>query len=295
MRELLRLLFVDKDPVLGINRRNLDFVRTRNRRADFPLADDKLRTKQALAAAGIPTPETLTTFAGFHELATVAERLVPHDSFVIKPSQGHGGMGVMVVAGRDGDHLRTAGGRLVAPDQLRRHVADIIFGVFTLDKPDVAMVEPRLIPHPFFAALYPDGLSDLRLIMVDEVPVLSMIRVPTRASDGRANLHQGGLGLGVDLEDGTIYRAWHFGHTVETHPDTGERVLGRQVPAWERILEIAGATARALPLKYLGLDIVVDRDRGPMILEVNVRPGLEIQNVTGVPLMERFRRLGVAR
>ncbi|MRR31196.1 alpha-L-glutamate ligase-like protein, partial [bacterium] len=30
-------------------------------------------------------------------------------------------------------------------------------------------------------------------------------------------------------------------------------------------------------LGYLGVDLVIDRDRGPLLLELNARPGLAIQ------------------
>jgi len=37
-------------------------------------------------------------------------------------------------------------------------------------------------------------------------------------------------------------------------------------------------------LGYLGVDMVIDRDKGPLILEMNARPGLNIQiaNCTGI-------------
>lgn len=293
MLDWLRLALAPKDDVMGINRRNLEMVRRRNRRRHFPLADDKMLTKTTLAAAGMPVSPSLTTFSTFHELADLDARLAGLDEFVVKPARSSGGRGIIIVAGRDGDGYRTAGGRFLSREELRRHVADIVFGVYAMDRADVAIVEPRLRPHPFFAALYPNGLSDVRVIVLDDEPLLSMIRVPTLASGGRANLHQGAIGLGVDLATGTVDRAWHRRRPVALHPDTGEELAGRVVPAWDRILEISRGVGAALPLKYLGIDIVVDRDRGPLVLEVNARPGLEIQNVTGKPLQVLLRQRGL--
>lgn len=293
MRWLARLFAAPKDGVLGINRRNVDLVRRRNPRRFFPIANEKLLAKETLAAAGVPVAPTLATFASFGELRQLDDRLDGLDEFVVKPGRGAGGRGILVVAGREADgRFRTAGGRLVTRDELRRHIADIVFGVYSFDRADVAFVEPRLKPHPFFAALFAGGLSDVRVITVDERPALSMIRVPTVASGGRANLHQGAIGLGVDLETGLVHRAWLRKRSVERHPDTGDLLIGQRVPAWETIREMAATVARALPLKYLGVDIVVDRDAGPLVLEVNARPGLEIQNVTGVPLRALFRQMG---
>ncbi|MFO0748506.1 MAG: sugar-transfer associated ATP-grasp domain-containing protein [Myxococcota bacterium] len=297
-RGLLRRLFdvfrAPKDQVMGMNRRNLDMIYPRNPRLHFTLVNHKLKTKAILSAVGLPVAPTLATVDGFHQLAELEARLAGLEEFVIKPANGSGGKGIIVVAAKDGDSYVTAGGRRLGPAQVRKHVADIVFGVYTFDKADVAVVEPRLHPDPFFASLYPDGLSDIRVITVDGTPVLSMIRVPTKASDGRANLHQGAIGLGLDLATGRVVQARKKGVTVEVHPDTQAQLVGQQVPFWPDILDICRRGAKAIPLGYLGFDIVVDRTRGPTVLEVNARPGLEIQNVTGIPLRGLLRRLGLA-
>lgn len=282
------------DEVLGMNRRNVEFILARNPRKHFAIADDKLLAKQVLSAAGVPVSPTLLTFSDFFEVGQIAERLAGHGTFAIKPARGHGGIGILIVAERTGDVFTTPGGRQLGMDELRKHVADIVFGVFSLDHADVAIVEPRLIPAPFFADLSSLGLSDVRIIMCDEIPALAMIRVPTKASDGKANLHQGALGLAVRIEDGRIMRAQLKGQEVDRHPDTGAPLVGRTVPGWDDMLAICRKASAALPLKYLGMDLVVDETRGPLVLEINVRPGLEIQNVNRVGLRGRLRTLGVA-
>jgi len=291
----LALLRAPKDQVLGMNRRNLEMIYPRNPRARFPLVNDKLQTKEILSRAGLPVSPTLTTFSAFHELEQIESRLAPWAELVIKPAHGHGGQGIVVVARRDGDGYLTAGGRWLHKEQLRRQVADIIFGVYTFDRADVAIVEPRLHPDAFFAELFPDGLSDVRVITVDGTPVLAMLRVPTKASDGRANLHQGAIGLGLDMATGEVLRARRRGLRLEVHPDSGAPLIGRIVPFWPEILAMCRTGAAALPLGYLGFDIVLDRERGPLVLEVNARPGLEIQNVTGIPLRALLARQKLGR
>ncbi len=289
-RDLLRPTGLDD--VLGMNRRNIAYVIPRNPRALFPIADDKVRCKRVLEAAGVATPETLALFSTFHELEAVEARLEAFDECVIKPARGAGGRGILVLE-RHSNGWRTPSGRTLDTAALRRHIGDIVFGVYTLDRPDVALVERRLRPHPFFAELYPRGLSDIRVMVVDRRPVLAMIRVPTDASDGRANLHQGGLGLGLDLDTGRITRSWLLGREVTQHPDTGVATNGRTVPGWDRIVECATAVGQAVDLGYLGVDLVLSEDGHPLVLEINVRPGLEIQNVTGVPLRARLAALGI--
>jgi D-alanine-D-alanine ligase-like ATP-grasp enzyme len=44
-------------------------------------------------------------------------------------------------------------------------------------------------------------------------------------------------------------------------------------------------------IKFLGCDIVLDEQAGPLLLEINVRPGLEIQNVNLAPLKTRLDKV----
>ncbi|HSM93890.1 MAG TPA: sugar-transfer associated ATP-grasp domain-containing protein [Anaeromyxobacteraceae bacterium] len=281
-----RALAAGRERVVGINRRNLALVYPNNPRHHYPYADDKLLAKECFARAGVPTPETLAVCDGLFAVTGVVEALRGKGRFVVKPANGSGGGGILVVGdwdeGAGGWHQ--AGGRLVTPLQLQRHLADIVFGVHSNQLEDRAFVERRVVADPLFAALWPDGLCDVRIITLRRVPVMSMIRVPTAESGGKANLHQGGLGIAVDLATGRTSRAVHRGRAVEAHPESGARLVGLQVPRWDEVLEVARRTAGSVPLGYLGIDVVLDAERGPLVLEINARPGLEIQNVNALGL-----------
>jgi hypothetical protein len=43
------------------------------------------------------------------------------------------------------------------------------------------------------------------------------------------------------------------------------------------MLELAARSYELTGLGYQGIDIVLDRDKGPLLLELNARPGLAIQ------------------
>jgi alpha-L-glutamate ligase-like protein len=267
--------------VYGINRRNLTLVYPNNARRDYPLADDKLLAKERFAEAGVPVPETLacaTALLGARRRRGAAWPVALRR----KPANGSGaadpGHGRVAP---DAGAWRRAGGALLAPRELARHLADVVFGVHSNQLEDRAFVERRVEPLAVFAALWSDGLCDVRVITLRGEPVLSMIRVPTAESGGRANLHQGGLGIAVDLGSGCTSRALHHGRPVERHPESGAPLVGIALPGWPEILDVARRASRAVPLGYLGVDVVVDRERGPLVLEINARPGLEIQNVTG--------------
>jgi alpha-L-glutamate ligase-like protein len=118
-----------------------------------------------------------------------------------------------------------------------------------------------------------------------------MLRLPTKESGGRANLHQGGIGTGVDLETGLTHHAVQRNRFVERHPDTGRAVVGMRVPYWREVLELSVRVARAVGLGYIGVDVVIDADSGPMLLEANARPGLAIQIANGRGLIPRLEAI----
>lgn len=281
LREFLSLLSGTHEraaTVLAMNRRNLHYIYTRNERRHFPLADDKLLAKEVLVAAGVRMPETYRTYSYFYELRDLEQDLDAYHDFVIKPAQGSGGNGIIVIVGRSGRDWLGISGKIYTAYDLQKHISDIIFGVYSFDLGDRAIIESRITQHAEMEELSPLGLADVRVIMCDDFPVMSMTRVPTRQSDGKANLHQGALGVAIDIPTGVTTHARFLGQPIDRHPDSGISLIGRTLPFWPEIIELAQRAARAVPLKYLGVDISVSPD-GPQLLEINVRPGLEIQNV----------------
>ncbi len=279
------------DQVVGMNRRNGQFVYRHNARKHYPLVDDKLRCKELMAKCEVPMARTLGVCEGLFDVERTVQELSSHSNFVVKPSNGSGGKGILVLGARE-EHAesgvsaawRTPSDRLCSVDEVRSHIANIVFGAFGNKLTDRALIERKITPHPYFLELWPRGVCDLRLIMIEGCPLMAMLRVPTERSGGKANLHQGGLGVAVDIETGRTFRACLGGKALTVHPETGTPLLGAQVPAWLRVVEVARLAASAVPLGYLGVDLVIDDSGTPLVLELNARPGLEIQNVNGLTL-----------
>lgn len=270
-----------RSDVLGLNRRNVEIQLQYNRRSLYAVVDHKQRTKEALAAVGLPVPETYAVCGRANEIGPLVQAMGRWEEFVLKPARGAGGEGVVVIAGRDGDAFRTASGRRIGRADLTAHIADIVAGAFALSQcRDEAIVEYRLRSAPEFAAVTAGGVGDIRIVVFRGVPIMGMLRLPTKASDGRANLHAGGIGAGIDLVTGRTRHAILRGRAIEAHPDTGAPVVGWQLPGWSAMVELAARAFAAVPLGYFGVDIVVDARLGPVILELNARPGLAIQLAT---------------
>jgi alpha-L-glutamate ligase-like protein len=264
--------------ILGLNSRNRAYVMRSNPRRYYPLVDDKLKTKRLAIEAGIAVPELYGVMETEHDLAGLGQLLNPYSEFVIKPAHGSGGSGVLVIDGRRKDLFVKPDGRGLPLGEVVYHASNILSGIYSLGGvPDNAMIEYRVRVDPIFDPVSYQGVPDIRLLVYRGMPTMAMVRLPTRQSDGKANLHQGAVGVGIEISTGiTTQGVWH-NRTVAEHPDFGVPLAGLQIPNWPRLLELGARCFELTKLGYLGVDIVLDRTHGPLLLELNARPGLAIQ------------------
>lgn len=262
--------------IMGMNRRNIALIYPHNKRRDYTLADDKITTKTILDQHHINCADTYAIIEFIGTIEQAWQDMQAYQKIAIKPANGSGGGGIMILKkNKEGQWCK--GGKPVAEGQIFKHLADIIMGVYSFGSKDRVLIEYCIDPHPFFHEIYPVGVPDIRIILLKQQPVQAMLRLPTHRSGGKANLHQGGLGIGVHLQTGLLKQAFDGKRYHDTHPDTGCMIRGKQIPQWEETVQLAIQTAKAFPLQYLGIDIVLDQELGPMIMEINVRPGLGIQ------------------
>jgi len=273
-----RILRMKRSGVLGLNRRNGEYIMKFNHRRFYPLVDDKVICKQRLQEQGLAVPRLISVARSMRQAAHTDELLQGNSEFVIKPAHGSGGDGILVITGRKRDYFVDSDGRMVQHADLEHHITNVIGGLYSLGgQPDCAMVESLVHFDLAFSNLTYHGVPDIRVIVYRGYPVMAMTRLPTRQSHGKANLHQGAIGVGVDLGSGITVGGVSGNTVVDIHPDTGSQIAGFQIPHWGRIVSMAARCFEAVELGYLGVDIVLDRDLGPLILELNARPGLNIQ------------------
>lgn len=278
--------------LLGIGARNADYVLLYNKRRFYPRVDDKLQTKQLAIAAGLPVPELYAVVREEHEIAALHKTLETHHSFVVKPAHGSGGDGILVIHGRRGERYRRANGSLMSRDEFEHHLSNGLSGLYSLGgQPDHLLVEYCVQFDPLFEAVSFRGVPDIRIISFLGYPVMAMIRLPTRMSDGKANLHQGAIGVGIDIPTGLTRRGVWGTEPVKEHPDTENSIVGLAIPHWDDLLLIASKSYELSGLGYVGVDIVLDKEKGPMVLELNARPGLSIQIANGNGLGLRLRKI----
>lgn len=278
--------------IMGMNKRNHSYIGRYNDRSKYPLVDDKLKTKVIAEQAGATVPKLIGVISHQAEVKRIHAMVKQWPGFVIKPAQGSGGKGILVVISHQNGIYTKPSGATINEQDVERHISNTLAGLFSLGgKNDVAVVENLIKFDPCFEGFSFEGVPDVRIIVFKGYPVMAMMRLSTSASDGKANLHQGAVGVGIDIATGKAVRAVQFDLPIEQHPDTGKNLLELQVPHWQRLLTLASSAWEMTGLGYMGTDMVLDEEEGPMVLELNARPGLAIQIANGSGLLPRLQHI----
>ena len=281
--------------ILGMNSRNLDFIRPFNLKKAKEIADNKLLSKKILKKNGLAVPNLIGKIKSREELENFNWQSLP-EGFALKPNRGFGGEGILVVYGKkkglDNVWIK-ADGSLITADSLKNHINNILDGSFSLSgTPDIAFFEERLRLLKLFKPYCYKGIPDIRIIVFNKVPIMAMLRLPTKLSNGKANLQQGAIGVGIDMASGiTTTALWGKKKIIEYIPETRLLLSGIKIPYWNDILNLAIRTQEVSDIGFLGADIAIDKNNGPVIIELNARPGLSIQIANLSGLKERLKKV----
>ncbi|MBI5754821.1 DUF1704 domain-containing protein [Candidatus Peregrinibacteria bacterium] len=277
--------------ILGINARNLLYIRPYNKKKAIRLADSKLATKFFLAARGIPVPKLYATIRSRRDLEKFDFNALPN-SFVLKPNLGYGGEGIIPIESREGNTFHRIGAGIMTKEALHDHISDILDGRFSIsDVGDIAFFEQRIICADSVRKFAYAGLPDIRIVVHNLIPVMAMLRLPTRESRGLANLHQGAIGVGIDIARGEVTNIVQNSRIIPQIPGVDGDIRNLKIPHWETMLLMASKAQFITNLGYAAVDIVLDKSSGPMLLEINARAGLAVQIANLTPLRRRLQRI----
>ncbi len=276
-----------QNDVLTMLVRNRDYVGKYNP-ADLLARLGKDEAKALLLSQGVPVARTYMVLRERRDLEQFRIWLQSHDKFALKPGSGYGGEGILLVKASKQGLFDTNVGPL-SSSQVEAHAAGIVEGEFSGGQPDSAVLEELLVQHEILKGFVPIGLSDIRVISFLGYPIMAMIRIPTKASGGKANIHLGAVAAGIRISTGTLIHSIWKGQPQAYHPDTGQLILGKNLPFWEETLQVAAEAQRLTGLGFAGVDVVIDANHGPVVMEVNRRPGLEIQNANASGLLRRLK------
>jgi alpha-L-glutamate ligase-like protein len=297
--------------ILGLNARSQLYSYPLNKVRGRSIASSKIKTKRLLRKFGVPVPEIYAKFTKPEKIMKFDWESLPF-AFALKPSRGLGGEGIVVAKKKDKETPDEGGlgftlfkkkGRSkvawittqkerVTDEDLKLHVLDILEGAYSVGNiPDTAFIEEYVGRHKALRRYSYRGTPDVRVIVFNRVPVMAMLRLPTKESGARANLHQGAVAVGVDIATGVTTKAYWHGRYIRYKPGSKRKLNGIKIPMWNRILEIAIQAGDAASLGYYGADVVLHPEKGPMVLELNYQPGLSIQLANGAGLRKRLERV----
>ena len=278
--------------VLGMNARNFHVISKYNARRLYPLVDDKVQTKALALQYGVNTPNMIGVIEHQYQVKDILKMVQDHHEFVVKPAHGSGGKGVLVIKDYTDDCFTLPSGKTMSYKDLYQHISNILSGLYSLGgRYDEALVEEVVHFSDVFKDYSYHGVPDVRIIVYKGYPIMAMTRLSTAESGGRANLHQGAVGVGLDIKTGKTKKAVQHNLPLTIHPDTHADLRKIQVPLWREHLLIAAKAYEMTGLGYFGADIVLDAQKGPMMLELNARPGLAIQIANGLGLKKAIKRV----
>jgi hypothetical protein len=250
---------------------------------------NKLVFAEECVAAAIPHVPVLACFRGGDSIF-VAPGGLPQQDLFIKPLSGRGGFGAerwnwtgtAYQSVGEGTSMTAAG--LV--ERLRERSSA---------GRGEKIVQPAVANHPAYDGLANGALSTIRILScLDENMrgrvITACARISSRPGKIVDNIHQGGIGANVDLETGALGPASDLGvngHSIwhDTHPMTGARIKGFQIPCWAEAKALATRAHETIGDRMvIGWDMAILPD-GPCLVEGNGRPCVDIvQRARRAPL-----------
>lgn len=279
--------------ILGMNARQTLFLDL-NPATAKAYCNSKYATKVLLINKGIATAEVYGVLATIEDVNSF-EWSNLNSNFVIKPTNGNAGKGVIGFKKQhlDKTHWTDMIGQIWSLQDIKIHCLDILEGQYsTYGSDHKVIIEERIDPHPKLRKYSYRGTPDVRVIVFNKVPIMAMLRLPTKESEGRANQTQGAIAVGIDIASGvTTYATAHKDNFIQYLPGTKKKLNGIKIPFWKKLLKVAIEATDAAGLYYSGVDLFIDEEKGPMVVELNANPGLSIQIANKAGLRKRLERV----
>lgn len=277
--------------LLWQNARNLKYIKEYNNSFAKHLADSKLRTKDFLEKKSVKVAKTLFTLST-HLTIENFDFWELNPPFVIKPNSGFWWKWIIVIdsISSNGEYISN-NKKSYTKKFIINHFKEIVDWFYSLSwKRDKVIIEKKLLIDKEIELLGKYWLPDIRVICFNMVPIMAMMRIPTKNSWWKANLHAGACWVWIDIWSWRLTYTTQFWKLINSAPGIW-KLKDIKLPHWEEILKLAVKAQKVTNIWYLGCDIILDDDLGPCILELNIRPWLELQIANMAPLETRLRKI----
>ena len=277
--------------LLGLNARVLDYIKEYNDSTAKKMADSKIKTKEFLSAKWVSVVDTLLVVSNLKELEKINldDLKLP---FVVKPNAWFWGKWILIIDKKDASwNFVLNNWDVMTKKELLSHFQFILEWFFSLSwNRDKVIIEKKVILDSSIELLWKFWLPDLRVIVFNMVPVMAMFRIPTAESKWKANLHAWACWVWVDIATWKLTYITYKWKNVKSVPWIWD-VRWIELPNWEKVLETAVKVQQITKIWFLGCDIVLDKQDWPLLLEMNIRPGLSVQLANLAPLKTRLKKV----
>ena len=181
-----------------------------------------------------------------------------HDAFFAKARSGMFGKN----AGRfDADTHKTETETRALYDQLRENGC---------------IIEQLITQHPELEKFNSSSVNTLRIVTLrcaDGKPkVMAGVLRIGRAGKTADNFHHYGIAATIDVDHGIVNSPGidrEFKRYI-VHPDSGERIIGFEIPSWDKVVDIVTKAAMVVPeVRYVGWDVAIDAEGNTQLIEGN--------------------------
>ena len=218
-------MFINKaKDLLGINARNALYLSRSSGKAKA-IVHSKYATKILLRDNDIASAEIYGILATSEDITDFDWQNLTND-FVIKPTNGYAGTGVVAFRTKNGeDNWVDMLGNNWSLADITLHCNDILSGQYSIHGLNHnVIIEERIPIHPKLLKYSYKGTPDIRVVVFNSVPVMAMLRLPTEESGGRANVTQGALAVGIDIATGiTTFAVAHKSEPIRYLPGTKKK------------------------------------------------------------------------
>lgn len=277
--------------ILWQNSRNLEYIKEYNWELARRLADSKLKTKDFLQKKWVKVALNIAILFKHEELNNdLFLKLDP--PFVIKPNNGYWWKWIIIIDKKDSLwNYVSSHQKIYSKKSLIYHFSNIIDWFYSISwLRDKVIIEKKIILNHEIDLLWKFGLPDIRVIVFNMVPVMAMLRVPTKESDWKANLHAWACWVWIDIWTWKLTYMTRYSKIIKSIPNIWD-VRGIKIPYWNEILTLAVKVQQVTWIWYLWCDIVLDDKEWPLLLEMNIRSWLEVQVANMAALKSRLEKV----
>ena len=166
----------------------------------------------------------------------------------------------------------------------RKNAKDVFLALAALPE---GIIEQYVVQHPVLNSLSPSSVNTIRIVTISsntepvtkDGKMMDVAYAALRIGGGTSivdNFHSGGMVAAIDMETGALITnaADMDGNVFEYHPVTGTKIKGTVIPHFDAAVQMVKDACEEHHLDgYIGWDVAVTED-GPMLIEINLRPGV---------------------